>query len=65
MCLFRVLALTLQLLRDGLNDTVTLSAEHTLCKVHGGPLQKSLNVFFLISPFSDNLKSASYVVDTQ
>ena len=32
-CWLRVLALTQQLWGDGLNDSVTLSAEHMLCKV--------------------------------
>lgn len=56
-CLFRVLALTPQLWGDGLNDSVTLSGEHMLCKVCGEPFQKSLNDFFLNQSISKNLRS--------
>lgn len=38
-------------------DSVILSAEQMLWKVHEVAFQKSLNDFSIISPFSNNLKS--------
>ena len=57
MCLLGVLALTPQLLEDGLNDSVTLSADHMCWKVHKEPFQKTLNDFFLNQFISNSLKS--------